>query len=71
MAVVGVLPRNALHTTMKTVIRLYENIKQSVWFLYHKLKLAAREKNKGRKLAIPRTCGRFEVACVSLPECVS
>lgn len=38
---------------MKIVIPLYNRIKQKVWFLYNKLKLATREKTKGRKLAVP------------------
>lgn len=37
---------------MKTLIPLYQTIKQKVKFLYDKLKLDTREKNKGRKLAI-------------------
>lgn len=37
---------------MKTVIQLYENLKQKVQFLYTQLKLDRHEKTKGRKLAI-------------------
>lgn len=38
---------------MKVQIPLYNRIKQKVWFLYNKFKLAAQEKLKGRKLAVP------------------
>lgn len=37
---------------MKTVIQLYENLKQKVQFLYTQLKLDRHEKTKGRKLAV-------------------
>lgn len=47
---------------MKIVIPLYNRIKQKVWFLYTKLKLAQREYRKGRKLAIPV----YEVIALSL-----
>lgn len=43
----------ALRTIMKVVIPLYNRIKQKVWFLCNKLKLAQQEKVKGRKLAVP------------------
>lgn len=38
---------------MKTVIQLYNNIKQKVKFLYQRMKLDTQENIKGRKLAIP------------------
>lgn len=37
---------------MKLSLQLYNNLKRKVKFLYDKLKLFKREKNKGRKLAI-------------------
>ena len=37
---------------MKTVIQLYDNLKQKVQFLYTQLKLDRQEKTKGRKLAL-------------------
>ena len=37
---------------MKTVIQLYDNLRQKVQFLYTQLKLDRQEKTKGRKLAI-------------------
>ena len=37
---------------MKTVIQLYNNIKDKVCYLYEKLQLDKREKTKGRKLAL-------------------
>lgn len=37
---------------MKTRIKMYDNLKQKVLFLYNKLKLNLRELAKGRKLAI-------------------
>ena len=37
---------------MKTVIQLYDNLRQKVHFLYTQLKLNRQEKTKGRKLAI-------------------
>lgn len=37
---------------MKTVIQLYENLKQKVQFLYTQLQLDRHEKTKGRKLAV-------------------
>lgn len=37
---------------MKTVIQLYENLKQKVQFLYTQLKLDRHESTKGRKLAV-------------------
>ncbi len=37
---------------MKTVIQLYDNIKQVVKFFYKQLRLDKFENNKGRKLAI-------------------
>lgn len=40
---------------MKTVIQLYENLKQKVQFLYTQLKLDRHEKTKGRKLALSIT----------------
>jgi hypothetical protein len=40
------------YTTMKTVIQLYDNLKQVVKFFYKQLRLDKFEKNKGRKLAI-------------------
>lgn len=41
-----------LRIVMKTVIQLYENLKQKVQFLYTQLKLDRQEKTKGRKLAV-------------------
>lgn len=40
---------------MKTVIQLYDNIKQGVKFFYKQLRLDKYENNKGRKLAIKIT----------------
>ena len=40
---------------MKTVIQLYENLKQKVQFLYTQLKLDRQEKTKGRKSALSIT----------------
>jgi hypothetical protein len=40
---------------MKTVIQLYENLKQKVQFLYTQLKLDRHENTKGRKLALSIT----------------
>ena len=37
---------------MKTVIQMYDNLKQKVQFLYTQLKLNRQEKTKGRKLAL-------------------
>lgn len=53
MGAVGFINHHPLHTDMKVRIPLLNRIKQTVWFLYHKFKLAARETVKGRKLALP------------------
>ena len=37
---------------MKTVIQLYDNLREKVKFFHKSLKLKSQEKNKGRKLAI-------------------
>jgi hypothetical protein len=53
MVEVGFINHHTLYTDMKVRIPLLNSIRQKVWFLYNKLKLAAQETIKGRKLAIP------------------